>query len=134
MMNWKFYFGELWYKILYMICTIIYLINLNKLNNVLLSLDGKGYFELATYDNCAALKYFVVALVLLLVGVGILYIEFKKFKAGYDSVQEFVVIVVSSLMVVVLLILIIKFIAIPIFQIILCCVATIVMAIIAVAS
>lgn len=133
-MDWEFYFKELWYKILYLVGTIIYLISLNRLNEELLSLNGKDYFELAAYDNYAAVKYFFGALFLLFFGGVILYIEFKKLKEGYDSVKELVIIAVSILMVLLLLGLIIKFIAIPILKIIFFCVMAVVGVGVAVAS
>ena len=123
-MDWKFYLEKLWYKILYMVGTIIYLIQLNKLNKELLMFNSEHYFKMVAYDNYAALKFFAGALIFLFFGGVILYIEFKNGKEGYDSVKEMVIAVVTILVVIILLITIIKFITIPILKAIFICAMT----------
>ena len=120
-MDWKFYLEKLWYKILYLAGTIIYLIQLNKLNKELLLFNSEDYFQMVAYDDYAALKFFVGALIFLFLGGVILYIEFKNGKEGYDNVKEMVIAVVTILIVFILLITIIEFITIPILKAIFFC-------------
>lgn len=126
-MDWEFYLEKLWYKILYLAGTIIYLIQLNKLNKELLWwFNSEDYFKMVAYDNYAALKFFVGALIFLFLGGVILYIEFKNGKEGYDNVKEMVIAAVTILIVFILLITIIEFITIPILKAIFICAMTIV--------
>lgn len=125
-MDWKFYLEKLWYKILYLAGTIIYLMQLNKLNKELLLFNSGDYFKMVAYDDYAALKFFVGALIFLFLGGVILYIEFKIWKEGYDSVKEMVIAAASILVVIILLIAIIQFITIPILKAIFICAMTIV--------
>lgn len=125
-MDWKFYLEKLWYKILYLAGTIIYLMKLNKLNKELLLFNSGDYFKMVAYDDYAALKFFVGALIFLFLGGVILYIEFKSGKEGYDSVKEMVIAAASILVVIILLIAIIQFITIPILKAIFICAMTIV--------
>ncbi len=125
-MDWEFYLEKLWYKILYLAGTIIYLIQLNKLNKELLWFNSEDYFKMVAYDDYAALKFFVGALIFLFLGGVILYIEFKNWKEGYDSVKEMAIAVVTILVVIILLITIIQFITIPILKAIFICALTVV--------
>lgn len=108
-------------NILYFIITVIYLVNLSNLNTTLEYLQslGKNSFELIRYDNYSPLYYFGYALVLILIGIGlILNIFFSKYRI-YSEIDDIIYYCVVVLLIVLLIILIIYLITIPILKIIL---------------
>lgn len=108
-------------NILYFIITVIYLVNLSSLNTTLEYLQslGKNSFELIKYDNYSPLCYFGCALVLILIGIGlILNIFFSKYRI-YSEIDDIIYYCVVVLLIVLLIILIIYLITIPILKIIL---------------
>ncbi len=123
-MDWKFYVERLWYKALYGIIVIIYLVHLNDLNKkILLQHLQDDPFATVQYNDYAPLKYFAFAVILFVVGCIILYIEIRMVKEGrVDELREIVITVLTFIICLILLGLIIKFITIPILKAILMCV------------
>ena len=77
-MDIKDYVKQSWYKIVYALIVVIYLICLNGLNERLLERDFASSFELLAYDNGIAMKYFIYAMILFIVGCVLLYREVKS--------------------------------------------------------
>ena len=123
-MDWKFYVERLWYKVLYGIVVIIYLVRLNDLNKeILLQHLQDDPFATVQYNDYAPLKYFGLAVILFVAGCIILYIEIRMVKEGMvDELREIVITVLTFIICLILLGLIIKFITIPILKAILMCV------------
>lgn len=57
----------------YSFLSVIYLVKLNILNRELLSINFSGPFELLTYKEWTPIKYFGIALIVLLAGLGVLW-------------------------------------------------------------
>lgn len=123
-MDWNFYIKRLWYKVLYWIVVIVYLVCLNDLNNkILLHHLQDDPFATVQYNDYAAIKFFLIAVVLFVVGCIISYMEVRKIKEGLlDEFREIVITILTLVICIILLVLIIKFITIPILRAILMCV------------
>lgn len=118
-MDLKYYVRKIWYKGIYLIATIVYLVCLNKLNHVLLMQNFESSFKLLSYDNNIALKYFAVGVILFVIGCILLYQEGKKFMRGLEDFAEVIIGMATIIVVLILVILIIVFINNPILRAIL---------------
>ena len=117
-MDARYYIRKIWYKIIYLLVVIGYLICLNKLNKELLEQHFNA-FELLAYRNYAAIKYFAVALILFVFGVILVFREFKRLKEAMEELGDILIAICTILVIVVLLFLIIVFIDNPILRAIL---------------
>lgn len=128
-MNFEYYLEKLWYKILYLIVVIVYLVNLNKLNQELQSQNISNAIKIVEYNNYAALKFFGVAVILILIGIYILCKEISDMRvgrdwdAGLDDFKDIIISIFTIALVIGLIILILKYIMIPILRAILTCAA-----------
>lgn len=115
-MDLKYYVEKLWYKAIYLMVVIWYLICLNKLNHELLIQNFNSAFKLLAYDNYAALKYFVKGLFLFVIGCILLYREVKDLRKGLEEFREVIIAIATITIVLLLLVLIFIFIDNPILR------------------
>lgn len=125
-MDLEYYVGKLWYKIVYLILVIVYLVNLHKLNQELLTQNFDSAFALLAYKDYVALKFFGMALGLFAVGCYLIYREVRELKSGLEDFREIIIAFCTIIVVIVLLILIIVFIDNPILQAVLTAVLAVV--------
>ncbi len=125
-MDLEYYVGKLWYKIIYLILVIVYLVNLDKLNNELLTQNFDSAFALLAYKDYVAIKFFAMALGLFAVGCYFIYREGRELKSGLENFREIIIAFCTIIVVSVLLILIIVFIDNPILQAVLTAVLVVV--------
>ena len=57
-----------WYKLIYILVTIIYIIFLKRLDKILLTKNFTNSIQLLKYDNYIAVKYFILALIIAICG------------------------------------------------------------------
>lgn len=124
-MDFKDYFEKLWYKIIYALSVIVYLVFLNKLNKELLSYSFSSSFDLLAYNEHAALKYFGIAVILFGIGCYLIYREIRSFRMELDYFEEMIIAICTIAVIIILLILIIVFIDNPILRAILTAALTI---------
>lgn len=120
-MDWKYYLRKLWYKVIYIICVIVYIVFLDKLNKKLLSTEFDSAFSLIEYNDYEPVKYFIFAL--LLAGVGLILImkEYNNWKNEENEFRDIIMIICSVIVICIAIIVIIKFISIPILKALLIC-------------
>ncbi len=121
-MDWKYYLRKLWYKVIYILCVIVYIIFLDK---KLLSTEFDSAFSLIEYNDYEPVKYFMFAL--LLAGVGLILImkEYNNWKNEENEFRDIIIIICSVIVIFIAIIVIIKFISIPILKALLICVCVI---------
>ncbi len=61
-MDWIYYLKKLWYKIIYVLFVIIYIIRLDKLNKQLLQKDFDSSFSLLKYNTIMNLFHILLLL------------------------------------------------------------------------
>lgn len=115
-MSWTYYLKKLWYKIIYLCFVIVYLVFLNGFNKELRACNFDSRFALLEYKDYCALKFFVMAALLFLIGCFMIYNEFAHLKRGLETIEDIIIAVLTIIMVIVLLLLIIKFIDNPILR------------------
>lgn len=125
-MDLKYLAEKLWYKVIYFVLVIVYLISLNNLNEELLSQNFDVAFTLLAYNNYAAIKFFIMALGLFLIGCYLIYREVRNLKIGLENFEEIIVALATIVIIVTLLLLIIVFIDNPILQAVLTAVLVVV--------
>lgn len=119
-MDVKKYVKQSWYKIIYAIIVVVYLICLNNLNERLLERNFGSSFELLAYDNGIAMKYFIYAMILFIVGCVLVYLDFKKLIKELENYKEIKLTAITIIFLLTLLIMIIIFINNPILRAIMC--------------
>lgn len=124
-MDIKYYVEKLWYKVIYLVFVISYLICLNKLNHELLMQNFETAFKLLAYNNYIALEYFVKGLVLFVFGCILLYREVKNLIKDLEDFRDIIIAIATIIVVALLLILIIIFIDNPILRAVMCVILTI---------
>ena len=117
-MDARYYIRKIWYKIIYLVVVIGYLICLKRLNKELLEHHFNA-FDLLAYRNYAAIKYFAVALILFVIGVILVAREYKRLKEVMEEPGDILMAICTIVVIVVLLLLIIVFIDNPILRAIL---------------
>lgn len=118
---WKI-FEKLWYKIVYLVIANVYIHSLGNLNEELLRQNFSTPFELLEYKNCIAVKYFVVAIALFIIGCCLVYHEIKKMQREYEYIDDMIIAVVTIALVAVTLLNIFVAINNPILRAILACI------------
>ena len=109
-----------WYKIVYVVAVIIYLIFLNGLNHKLLRYNFENSFKLIEYDDYIALKFFAFAVIFIFIGA-IICIDIKRLRIGLEDMVEIVSTLIFIVVLALMITLIIHFIMVPILQAILTC-------------
>lgn len=122
-MNIRNYIKFLLPEEIYAIITIIYLIRLNKLNKQLLSVKFGNSLELLAYDDSKPIRYFVIALILFVVGGIIIYFRIKKIQSENLCFRDMALSLVSIVIIIVFLMLLFVLINNPILRAILVVVA-----------
>lgn len=110
-----------WYKIVYVVAVIIYLIFLNGLNHKLLRYNFENSFKLIEYDDYIALKFFAFAVIFIFIGSVIICIDIKRLRIGLEDMVEIVSTLIFIVVLALMITLIIHFIMVPILQAILTC-------------
>lgn len=118
-MDLKKYIFKLWYKIVYLLGVICYLIRLNKLNKELLAQNFSSSWALLEYNKYAALKYFGIALLLFWFGCVFICRDVKFLREGLEEVEEIMISLLSIIVTIILLLQIIFYINNPILRAIL---------------
>ena len=121
-MNVEKYLKKLWYKIVYLVIANVYIHSLGNLNEELLRQNFSTPFELLEYKNCIAVKYFVVAIALFIIGCCLVYHEIKKMQCEYEYIDDMIIAVVTIALVAVTLLNIFVAINNPILRAILACI------------
>ncbi len=110
-----------WYKIVYVVAVIIYLIFLNGLNHKLMRYNFENSFKLIEYDDYIALKFFAFAVIFIFIGAVIICIDTKRLRIGLEDMVEIVSTLIFIVVLALMITLIIHFIMVPILQAILTC-------------
>ena len=110
-----------WYKIVYVVAVIIYLIFLNGLNHKLMRYNFENSFKLIEYDDYIALKFFAFAVIFIFIGAVIIWIDIKRLRIGLEDMVEIVSTLIFIVVLALMITLIIHFIMVPILQAILTC-------------
>ena len=110
-----------WYKIVYVVAVIIYLIFLNGLNHKLMRYNFENSFKLIEYDDYIALKFFAFAVIFIFIGAVIICIDIKRLRIGLEDMVEIVSTLIFIVVLALMITLIIHFIMVPILQAILTC-------------
>lgn len=118
-MDWKYYLRKLWYKVIYILCVIVYIVFLDKLNKKLLSTEFDSAFSLIEYNHYEPVKYFLFALLLAVLGVILIMMEYNNWKNEENEFRD--IIICSVIIICIAIIVIIKFISIPILKALLIC-------------
>lgn len=79
-MDWIYYLKKLWYKIIYVLFVIIYIIRLDKLNKQLLQKDFDSSFSLLKYNDYEPVSFFVIAMFLMLLAIIFIIRDFNSIK------------------------------------------------------
>lgn len=124
-MNFEYYVEKLWYKIIYLLVVIVYLVRLSKLNKELLEYNFDDAFTLLKYNDGAPIKFFALAVVLFGIGCYMIFREVKRLKMEQGDFREITISICSIIGVVILLYLIFCFIDNPILRAILVAMGTI---------
>lgn len=120
-MDWKYYLRKLWYKVIYIVCVIVYIVFLDKLNKKLLSTEFDSAFSLIEYNHYEPVKYFLFALFLAVLGVILIMMEYNNWKNEENEFRDIIIIICSVIIICIAIIVIIKFISIPILKALLIC-------------
>lgn len=107
---------DLFWEIIYMLATVIYLRMLHLLNKELLMFGTDDVIKVLTYKDGIAIKYFGVALVLLGLGVVIIWKRVAKLRGNTSSFGEMFFHVLVIIVIAILLTLIFEFIKEPILR------------------
>ena len=97
------YIQKIWYKLIYVIVCIIYLIKLHILNQELLSIHFETPFHLLVYNDSIALLYFAVALALWILGVLMIiqsWTELKEVEEIEDICISVCTIIICSILII----------------------------------
>lgn len=102
----------------YLIFMVIYLINLDKLNKILLSQYKDNSISLLLYNDGKPIKYFCIALFLLIVGGYIIFRRFNRIRFEELDFGEIIASIIALLLMLFLLVLLWVFINNPILRMI----------------
>jgi hypothetical protein len=110
------YIEYLIWEIIYSIVTIVYLVKLNMLNQKLLSINFDNEIALLKYADSTPVRYFILALILLVLGVVVAGRRWTYARDNALSIEKVVATILAILVIVILLIQIIVFINNPILR------------------
>ncbi len=118
-MDWMYYLKKLWYKIIYMVLVVIYIVKLDKLNKQILSKKFNSSFSLIAFDDYKPLEYFGIAALLIGIAIIITIKEFNSFRYKENDDRDIIIIICSIIAMIISILFIVKFISVPIFKAIL---------------
>lgn len=112
-----------WYKIIYILITIIYIIFLKKLDKILLSKNFINSIQLLKYDDYIAVKFFILALIIAICGCWLIIKTILNFKDKHSSFDD---IIMGFVLIVIIIILLLNYITVPILRAILTVMAVVI--------
>lgn len=112
----KEYIVKIWKEIIFTIVMVIYLVELNALNKELNSCNFDNPFALLQYKDFVALRFFIAALVLFLIGCLLVWHGIRYLLRKCDSFEEMITMLLVVMVIIGLLILLIVFIDNPILR------------------
>ena len=118
-MDWIYYLKKLWYKIIYVLFVIIYIIRLDKLNKQLLQRDIDSSFSLLKYNDYEPVSFFVIAMFLMLLAIIFIIRDFNSIRHEENDKRDIIIIICSIIAMFAIILLIIKWISVPILKAIL---------------
>lgn len=118
-MDWIYYLKKLWYKIIYVLLVIIYIIKLDKLNKQLLQKDFDSSFSLLKYNDYEPVSFFVIAMFLMLLAIIFIIRDFNSIRHEENDKRDIIIIICSIIAMFTIILLIIKWISVPILKAIL---------------
>ena len=118
-MDWIYYLKKLWYKIIYVLFVIIYIIRLDKLNKQLLQRDFDSSFSLLKYNDYEPVSFFVIAMFLMLLAIIFIIRDFNSIRHEENDKRDIIIIICSIIAMFAIILLIIKWISVPILKAIL---------------
>ena len=118
-MDWMYYLKKLWYKIIYMVLVVIYIVKLDKLNKQILSKKFNSSFSLIASDDYKPLEYFGIAALLIGIAIIITIKEFNSLRYKENDDRDIIIIICSIIVMIISILFIVKFISVPIFKAIL---------------
>lgn len=78
-----------WYKLIYILVTIIYIIFLKRLDKILLTKNFTNSIQLLKYDNYIAVKYFILAIIIAICGCWLIIkivLDLKNKHSNFDDI------------------------------------------------
>lgn len=91
-----------WYKLIYILVTIIYIIFLKRLDKILLTKNFTNSIQLLKYDNYIAVKYFILALIIAICGCWFIIkivLDLKNKHSNFDDIIiGFIIIMVIAIL------------------------------------
>lgn len=100
---------EFWKEFVYIGFTIIYLIFLNSFNKELLSLFGENEFtKILAYKNYSSIWYFVIAMLLVVIGTAIIVYRMKKMRFLFEEENSFLMIILYFIAIIIVFIAIVQ--------------------------
>lgn len=119
-MDWIHYYGRiLWYKVVYAIFVVIYLVRLDRFNKELNEQNFGSAIALLQYKEWFAMKLFGLAVLFFALGLYLMYCEIQKIRMKLNSEDEAIISFVTIIVIAALLLQIILYINNPILQAIL---------------
>lgn len=108
-----------WYKLIYILVTIIYIIFLKRLDKILLTKNFANSIQLLKYDNYIAVKYFILALIIAICGSWLIIKIVLDLKNKHSKFDDIIIGFIIIMVIVILLILVLNYITVPILKAIL---------------
>lgn len=110
------YIVKVWKEIIFAFVMIIYLVQLNALNKELNSYNFDSPFALLQYKDFVAVKFFIAALFLFLIGCLLVWHGIRYLLRKCDSFEDMITMILAVLVMIGLLIVLIVFINNPILR------------------
>ena len=108
-----------WYKLIYILVTIIYIIFLKRLDKILLTKNFTNSIQLLKYDNYIAVKYFILAIIIAICGCLLIIKIVLDLKNKHSNFDDIIIGFIIIMVIVILLILVLNYITVPILKAIL---------------
>ena len=108
-----------WYKLIYILVTIIYIIFLKRLDKILLTKNFTNSIQLLKYDNYITVKYFILALIIAICGCWLIIKIVLDLKNKHSNFDDIIIGFIIIMVIAILLILVLNYITVPILKAIL---------------
>ena len=115
-----------WYKLIYILITIIYIIFLKRHDKKLLAKNFANSIQLLKYDDYIAVKFFILALIIAICGCWLIIKTILNFKDKHSSFDDIIMGFVLIVIIIILLILLLNYITVPILRAILTVMAVVI--------